>query len=66
MYNESVSPLMDACFEGYNATVFAYGQTGAGKTFTIDGDPTNIGRNNQFPLLQTIVVLSYSNIIANT
>lgn len=24
--------------EGYNGTVFAYGQTGAGKTFTMVGD----------------------------
>ncbi len=26
---------MCRCFEGFNATVFAYGQTGAGKTFTM-------------------------------
>ena len=30
-------PLSDACLAGYNATVFAYGQTGAGKTFTMYG-----------------------------
>lgn len=23
--------------EGYNATIFAYGQTGTGKTFTMEG-----------------------------
>ena len=30
-------PLAESCLRGYNATVFAYGQTGAGKTFTMVG-----------------------------
>ena len=25
-------------FQGYNGTIFAYGQTGTGKTFTMEGD----------------------------
>jgi hypothetical protein len=29
--------VLDASFEGYNACVFAYGQTGAGKTYTMMG-----------------------------
>lgn len=29
--------LLDGVLDGYNATVFAYGATGAGKTFTISG-----------------------------
>lgn len=29
--------------EGYNAVVFAYGQTASGKTFTLTGSPTNPG-----------------------
>jgi len=32
-----VEPLLDAAIEGYNATVFAYGQTGTGKTHTMLG-----------------------------
>ena len=28
-------PLVESVFGGYNATLFAYGQTGAGKTYTI-------------------------------
>lgn len=31
-------PLVDNCLAGFNSTVFAYGQTGAGKTHTIMGD----------------------------
>lgn len=30
-------PLVKTCLEGYNCTIFAYGQTGAGKTFTMQG-----------------------------
>ena len=30
------------CYIGYNCTIFAYGQTGAGKTFTMMGtNPEN-------------------------
>ncbi|RKP21773.1 kinesin-domain-containing protein, partial [Rozella allomycis CSF55] len=32
--------MCDHCLEGYNATIFAYGQTSSGKSFTING-PTN-------------------------
>lgn len=35
IYNGSVSRLVDGCFDGFNATVIAYGQTGAGKTHTM-------------------------------
>ena len=30
-------PITTSCLKGYNGTIFAYGQTGAGKTFTIQG-----------------------------
>ncbi|RHY91791.1 hypothetical protein DYB37_003139, partial [Aphanomyces astaci] len=33
----SVQPLVADVLEGYNATIFAYGQTGTGKTHTILG-----------------------------
>ena len=38
IYQSCVFPLVDACLDGYNATVLAYGQTGAGKTHTILGE----------------------------
>jgi len=37
VFNKSVKPLVDSCLLGYNATIIAYGQTGAGKTHTILG-----------------------------
>jgi len=33
-------PITEACMAGYNTTIFAYGQTGAGKTYTILGPDT--------------------------
>lgn len=32
-----MSPLVNSVMDGYNACIFAYGQTGAGKTFTMEG-----------------------------
>ena len=42
IYN-TVSPFVQSVLEGYNATVFAYGQTGAGKTYTMMGDSGSLG-----------------------
>lgn len=33
------SDVLVAAFQGYNACVFAYGQTSSGKSFTMMGDP---------------------------
>lgn len=35
--------MIDGIIDGYNATVFAYGATGAGKTFTMLGNPNDHG-----------------------
>ena len=37
IYMDIVSPLIQEVLSGYNCTVFAYGQTGTGKTFTMEG-----------------------------
>ncbi|KAG7202940.1 hypothetical protein KM043_010081 [Ampulex compressa] len=37
VYKAVVSPLLEEVLAGYNCTVFAYGQTGTGKTFTMEG-----------------------------
>ncbi|KAJ7235473.1 P-loop containing nucleoside triphosphate hydrolase protein [Mycena haematopus] len=45
VYHEVVSPMLDEVVMGYNCTLFAYGQTGTGKTYTMQGDltPTPLG-----------------------
>ena len=35
--------MIEGVVNGYNATVFAYGATGAGKTYTMLGDDANPG-----------------------
>jgi hypothetical protein len=35
VYESTTKPLLDSVLDGYNATVFAYGATGCGKTHTI-------------------------------
>lgn len=40
VYQVVVAPLINEVVAGYNCTVFAYGQTGTGKTHTMIGDET--------------------------
>ena len=37
VYEHAASHLVKEIFEGFNATIFAYGQTGAGKTYSMEG-----------------------------
>ncbi|KAJ4368569.1 tubulin-dependent ATPase kip3 [Didymella sp. IMI 355093] len=43
IYESTAKPLLDNVLDGYNATVFAYGATGCGKTHTITGTPSDPG-----------------------
>ena len=43
VFDKSTKFLIDGVVNGYNATVFAYGATGAGKTYTMLGTETNPG-----------------------
>ncbi|ODV91692.1 hypothetical protein CANCADRAFT_30040 [Tortispora caseinolytica NRRL Y-17796] len=43
VYQNTTRPLLDSVLDGYNATVFAYGATGCGKTHTISGTPDDPG-----------------------
>ncbi|XP_076749594.1 kinesin-like protein Klp61F [Xylocopa sonorina] len=43
IYNTVVGSLMEQILSGYNCTILAYGQTGTGKTFTMEG--INTGSN---------------------
>ncbi|KAJ2711190.1 tubulin-dependent ATPase kip3 [Coemansia spiralis] len=43
VYEGTTRGLLDAVMTGYNATVFAYGATGCGKTYTITGCPEDPG-----------------------
>lgn len=47
LYDQAVSPIVYEVLEGYNCTIFAYGQTGTGKTYTMEGGA--IKKNGEFP-----------------
>lgn len=42
IYAESAASLIESVIEGFNATVFAYGQTGCGKSFTMEGPKSDL------------------------
>ena len=43
IYKQAVQPMVKACLQGYHGTVFAYGQTSSGKTYTMTGTPESPG-----------------------
>ena len=55
IYDEVAFPIVDSIFQGYNGTIFAYGQTGCGKTFTMMGIVDN-------PELKGIIPNAFSHI----
>ena len=38
IFSQTALPILESIMEGYNGTIFAYGQTGTGKTFTMEGN----------------------------
>ncbi|EDV29388.1 uncharacterized protein TRIADDRAFT_18179 [Trichoplax adhaerens] len=43
VHESSTKLILDAVLDGYNCSIFAYGATGAGKTFTMLGDANSPG-----------------------
>ncbi|CAN1275072.1 Kinesin-like protein KIN-5B [Linum perenne] len=43
IYDQAISPIVKEVLDGFNCTVFAYGQTGTGKTYTMEGGMRNKG-----------------------
>ena len=41
--------LLDRTIEGYHATLFAYGQTGVGKTYTMEGYDYSLDKQKGYP-----------------
>ncbi|BGP57426.1 Kinesin-related motor protein [Rhodotorula sphaerocarpa] len=38
LFTDVAKPILQQVLQGYNCTIFAYGQTGTGKTYTMEGD----------------------------
>lgn len=41
IYDQAIAPVVNEVLDGFNCTVFAYGQTGTGKTYTMEGGMRN-------------------------
>ncbi|KAI4348947.1 hypothetical protein L6164_009607 [Bauhinia variegata] len=51
LYEQAIVPIVNEVLEGFNCTIFAYGQTGTGKTFTMEGEcrRAKSGLNGELP-----------------
>ncbi|XP_051166326.1 kinesin-II 85 kDa subunit [Leptopilina boulardi] len=58
IYNETARPIVDKVLQGYNGTIFAYGQTGTGKTYTMSGAKTS-------PQLRGIIPNTFAHIFGH-
>lgn len=43
VYEVAARPAVESTLQGYNASIIAYGQTGTGKTYTMEGNPGQEG-----------------------
>lgn len=49
VYDDAVRPLVESVLQGFNGTIFAYGQTGTGKTYTMQGVSNDPDRRGVIP-----------------
>lgn len=63
IFDFSIRPTVDDIINGYNGTVFAYGQTGAGKSYTMMG--TNIDDDEGRGVIPRIVQQIFASIMSS-
>eukprot|EP01051_Picozoa_sp_SAG22_P019071 SAG22_NODE_3404_length_1731_cov_3.185662_1_plen_292_part_00 len=54
-YDVTAKPVVDDVLKGFNGTIFAYGQTGAGKSFSMFGPGLAFGSDEMDPKLGGII-----------
>lgn len=58
VYNDIGKEMLAHAFEGYNVCIFAYGQTGAGKSYTMMGKQEE-GQEGIIPMVGSVKSFSY-------
>lgn len=58
LYVDTARPIVEKVLEGYNGTIFAYGQTGTGKTYTMSG-------NSETPQTKGIIPNAFAHIFGH-
>ena len=58
LYEQAIQPIVEEVLEGFNCTIFAYGQTGTGKTYTMEvaashNEPLMLAGSNEWGLHPT-------------
>lgn len=62
MYDVAAKPIIDSVLDGFNGTIFAYGQTSSGKTHTMSGpDITNIELQGIIPRMVRTLFMRIEN-----
>jgi hypothetical protein len=61
LYNGCIQSLIERSLEGYNACIFAYGQTASGKTYTMQGPNLNLDSEAEHGIIYRVAnqVASY-------
>jgi len=62
VYRHAIKPVVDEVLLGYNCTVFAYGQTGTGKTHTMEGNVDDPDLQGMIPRAVTSIFESLDNL----
>ncbi|ODV59374.1 Kip1p, partial [Ascoidea rubescens DSM 1968] len=57
IFDSVASNFLDEVLDGYNCTVFAYGQTGTGKTYTMSGDIQIPPKNDSIKLSENAGII---------
>lgn len=62
LFDDTALEIVDSVMDGFNGTIFAYGQTGAGKSFTMAGPE---GASPEEPSLQGLLPRSFRHIFTS-
>ena len=55
IFEQIAKPLISAAFEGINGTLFCYGQTASGKTYTMEGIPSDENLMGIIPRMMQLI-----------
>ncbi|KAF4036899.1 Kinesin motor domain [Phytophthora infestans] len=65
VYENTAKAVVESSLEGYNATIFAYGQTGTGKTYTMEGFNSGSGSVEERGIIPRAIEQIFCHIQAN-
>ncbi|KAK9807071.1 hypothetical protein WJX73_000118 [Symbiochloris irregularis] len=64
LYDQAIAPIVEEVLDGFNCTIFAYGQTGTGKTYTMEGGDRNSDTGKDLSEVAGVIPRAISQIFA--